>query len=86
MRTAISWSSWPTTFNFFWKDKKHKLLWEIRFSVRQVHHQFDKDLPAMAQYASQYFGHDSEGLVRKAIPLGHVDIGDVKTLGAVPAN
>jgi len=40
----------------------------------------------MAQYASQYFGHDSEGLVRKAIPLGHVDIGDVKTLGAVPAN
>jgi hypothetical protein len=72
-------------FQLLWKAKKHKLLWETRFSIRQRHHDFDKDLPTMAQYASQYFGQDSGGLVHKEIPLGHVDIGDVKSLGEVPS-
>jgi hypothetical protein len=71
-------------FQLLWKEKKHKLLWETRFSIRQRHHNFDEDLPAMAQYASQYFGQDSKGLVHKPIPLGHVDIGDVKSLGTLP--
>jgi hypothetical protein len=71
-------------FQILWKQKKHKLLWETRFSIRQRHHNFDKDLPSMAQYASQYFGQDSHGLVHKEIPQGHVDIGDVKSLGSVP--
>ncbi|HEY4989289.1 MAG TPA: hypothetical protein VII09_05745 [Opitutaceae bacterium] len=71
-------------FQLMWKEKKHKLLWETRFSLRQRHHNFNEDLPAMAQYASQFFGQDSQGLVRKAIPLGHVDIGEVKSLGTVP--
>jgi hypothetical protein len=71
-------------FQLMWKEKKHKLLWETRFSLRQRHHNFNEDLPAMAQYASQYFGQDSQGLVHKVIPVGHVDIGDVKSLGAVP--
>jgi hypothetical protein len=70
-------------FQLIWKEKKHKLLWETRFSIRQRHHDFDKDLPAMAQFASQYFGQDSDGLVHKAIPLGHVEIGEVKSLGEV---
>lgn len=73
-------------FQLLRKDKKHKLLWETRFSIRQMHHQFDKDLPAMAQFASQYFGQDSDGLVHKAIPLGHVDIGEVRSLDEVPDN
>jgi hypothetical protein len=72
-------------FQILWKQKKHKLLWETRFSIRQRHHDFDKDLPAMAQYASRYFGQDSDGLVHEAIPLGRVDIGEVKSLGEVPA-
>jgi hypothetical protein len=72
-------------FQLLWKEKKHKLLWEARFSIRQRHHEFDKDLPSMAQYASQYFGQDSHGLVHKAIPLGHVDIGELKSLGEAPA-
>jgi hypothetical protein len=72
-------------FPLLWKQKKHKLLWETRFSIRQRHHDFDKDLPAMAQYAAQYFGQDTHGLVRKIVPLGHVDIGDVKSLGEAPA-
>jgi hypothetical protein len=71
-------------FQLVWKQKKHKLLWETRFSIRQRHHDFDKDLPAMAQYASQYFGQDSGGLVHREIPLGHVDIGAMKSLGSLP--
>jgi hypothetical protein len=72
-------------FQLMWKQKKHKLLWETRFSIRERDHQFDRDLPAMAQYASQYFGQDSHGLVRKEVPLGHVDIGEMKSLGEVDA-
>ncbi|HEY4989288.1 MAG TPA: hypothetical protein VII09_05740 [Opitutaceae bacterium] len=71
-------------FQLLWREKKHKLLWETRFSIRQRHHNFDEDLPAMAQYASQYFGQDSKGLVHKPIPAGRVDIGDVKSLGTLP--
>jgi hypothetical protein len=71
-------------FQLLWKEKKHKELWETRFSIRQRHHEFDKDLPTMAQYASQYFGQDSHGLVHRDIPLGHVEVGPVQSLGAVP--
>lgn len=70
-------------FQLLWKEKKHKLLWETRFSIRERNHQFDRDLPSMAQYASQYFGQDSHGLVRKPIPEGDVNIGEVKALGEV---
>jgi hypothetical protein len=42
-------------------------------------------LLALAQFASQYFGQDSHGLVHKEIPLGRVDIGEIKSLGQVPA-
>ena len=70
-------------FQLLWKEKKHKLLWETRFSIRERNHQFDRDLPAMAQYASKYFGQDSHGLVRREVPLGRVDIGRVESLGEV---
>jgi hypothetical protein len=68
-------------FQLLWKQKKHKLLWESRFSIRQRSHAFDKDLASMAKFASQYFGQDTHGLVRKTIPLGRVDIGELKSLG-----
>jgi hypothetical protein len=71
-------------FQALWWKKKHRLLWETRFSIRERHHAFNEDLPAMAQYASQFFGQDSHGLIHKAIPIGHVDIGAVKSLGEVP--
>jgi hypothetical protein len=71
-------------FQQLWWKKKHRLLWETRFSIRERHHAFDRDLPSMAQYASQYFGQNSHGLVHKEIQLGHVDIGEVKSLGEVP--
>jgi hypothetical protein len=71
-------------FQRLWKQKTHKLLWETRFSVRQRGHNFDEDLAAMAQSASKYFGQDSQGLVRTSVPFARVDIGEVKSLGAVP--
>jgi hypothetical protein len=71
-------------FQMLWKEKKNKLLWQTRFSIRKRGNDFGKTLPAMAQYASQYFGHDTQGLIRDPLPEGHVDIGESKTLGVVP--
>ena len=71
-------------FQLLWKQRKHKLLWETRFSIRQRHHDFDRDLPSIARYASRYFGQDTHGLIHDQVPLGRVDIGDMKSLGTVP--
>ena len=65
------------------KQKKVKLLWETRISLSERHHDFTKELPVMAHYASQYFGQESHGLVMKPVPEGRVDVGDVKSLGEV---
>jgi hypothetical protein len=70
-------------FQLLWKDKKHKLLWETRFSIRQRHNNFDDALAGMAKAASEYFGQNSGGMVRRDVPLGRVDIGSVKSLGTV---
>jgi hypothetical protein len=70
-------------FQLMWKQKKHKLLWETRFSIRQRHNNFDKDLAAMAKAASQYFGQNTHGLVRRDVPLGNVEVGPVESLGTV---
>jgi hypothetical protein len=70
-------------FQMLWKGKKHKLLWETRFSVSQHHAEFDHVLPALALEASKYFGRDSKGLVRDDIPAGNVELGAVRNLGTV---
>ena len=67
-------------FQTAWKQKKTKLLWETRFSLSERRHDFGRDLPAMAQSASLYFGQDSYGLVLKPIPEGRVNIGEAKVL------
>jgi hypothetical protein len=66
------------------KQKKHKLQWVTRISLRQRGNDFGKALPAMMTYASRYFGEETDGLVRDPIPEGHVEVGEVKTLGDVP--
>jgi len=71
-------------FQMLWKQKKHRLLWETRVSIRQHNHGFDTELLAMAQTASRYFGQDSHGLVRKEIPEGRVQIGDIRLVGSEP--
>jgi hypothetical protein len=70
-------------FQLMWTKKKHKLLWETRFSIRQRHNDFDWDLAGMTKAASQYFGQNTRGLVRREIPLGSVEIGNVQSLGTV---
>jgi len=72
-------------FQTLWKQKKHKLLWVTRLSVRERGTDFAAALPALVSNASQYFGQDSFGLQRKTLPEGRVDIGDVKSLGVVMA-
>jgi hypothetical protein len=67
-------------------SKKHRLLWETRFSIRQHTHAFNQQLMAMTVQASKLFGQDSNGLTRKPLPEGHVEIGGVTNLGAVPAD
>jgi len=66
------------------KEKKHKLLWETRFSIRQRTHAFNQQLAAMTVQASKFFGQDSYGLTHKPLPEGHVEIGGVRNLGDVP--
>jgi hypothetical protein len=70
-------------FQLMWKQKKHKLLWETRFSIDQRHNAFDKALPFLARYAAQYFGRATDGILRTQVQNGRVDIGDVKWLGTV---
>ena len=72
-------------FQLMWKQKKHKLLWETRFSISERRNQFDKALPVMGQYASRYFGQDSNGLSRTRVPEGQVKVGEPKSLGEVGA-
>jgi hypothetical protein len=65
------------------RSKAHKLLWETRFSIRQHGQAFNQQLKAMVVEASAYFGEDSNGLRRKTLPEGQVDIGAVRNLGVV---
>jgi hypothetical protein len=71
-------------FQLLWKEKKHSLLWETRFSVSEHTNRFDEQLGRMALEASKYFGRDSNGLTHSSLPDAQVDIGDVKSLGVVP--
>jgi hypothetical protein len=65
------------------REKKHKLLWETRFSIRQRNHAFNRQLAAMTVQASQFFGRDSNGLTRRPLPEGKVELGEVRDLGVV---
>jgi hypothetical protein len=71
-------------FHLMWKQKETKLLWETRFSISEHKNQFDKQLESMALKASRYFGQDSGGLTHESLPLGRVELGDVRSLGVVP--
>ena len=68
------------------REKKHSLLWETRFSIRQRNHAFDQQLPAMTVQASKFFGQESNGLTRRPLPEGHVEVGYVKDLGNIPGD
>jgi hypothetical protein len=67
-------------FQLLWKEKKRKLLWETRFSLREHRNAFDQSLPLMAQFASRYFGKDSHGLVRRPLRES-INFGKLNILG-----
>lgn len=67
-------------FQMMWKEKKAKMLWETRFSVRQRDNDFTKRLAAMAASAAPFFGRDSGRLVHRPLPDGRVDVGPIKVL------
>ncbi len=71
-------------FQLLWKEKKHKLLWETRFSIREHRNDFGRVLPEMALFASRYFGQDTHGLLRRPLPEGHVTLGKLEIGEVVP--
>jgi hypothetical protein len=71
-------------FQLMWKEKKPKLLWEARFSIREQGN-FGRQLAGMTEAASKYFGRNSDGLLHRDVPAGEVEIGTVKSLGTEPA-
>jgi hypothetical protein len=62
----------------------HRLLWETRFSIPETGNDFEKAFPMMASIAGKYFGLDSHGLIHHNLADTNVEIGDTKSLGAVP--
>ena len=67
-------------FQLMWKEKKHKLLWETRYSIRQRGNNFDQQLAAMTQSASNYFGLESHGLIRKPQRQESIKLDEIKIL------
>ncbi len=67
-------------FQKMWREKKVKLVWETRFSVREQGNDFSKQLAGMAESAGRYFGQNSGKLVHTPLPEGHVEVGPIKTV------
>jgi hypothetical protein len=62
------------------ETKKFKLLWETRYSIVEQGNSFTQQLENMTRYASQYFGQDTRGLVRRPLPTTNVEVGEAKVL------
>ena len=71
-------------FNALRQHQGRKLRWEARFSLREHRNDFGRQLTAMAETASRYFGQDSQGLRRKPLPATSVRLGDLQILGPAP--
>jgi len=71
-------------FHAAWKEKKLKLLWITRVSIRERGNRFDEQLAAMLASAAPYFGRDTPGLMRGFAPEGKVKIGEPKVVGVAP--
>ena len=71
-------------FQLLLKHKERKLLWQTRYSIPERRNDFAKELAAMTQSASRYFGQDSNGLLRKPLPATTITLGELKSLGVEP--
>jgi hypothetical protein len=66
----------PTTL----QNRKPKVLWITRFSLRARGNDFDQNINRMIGTAASYFGRSSDGLRREQIPEGYVKTGELKVL------
>jgi hypothetical protein len=71
-------------FQMMSKLKKHRLLWETRYSIRQAGNDFAAQLSKITEYASPFFGRPSNGMQVQPIPQGQVKVGEPSSLGSVP--
>lgn len=65
------------------KEKKKVLRWVTRISIAAQGNDFDERFAAMIDTAAKHFGQDSDGLKRRYLPEGRVDLGELKFIGAV---
>jgi hypothetical protein len=65
------------------KERKSRLMWVTRLSVRSPGNNFTEALPALARVGADVFGRQVDGLVRVKAPLGRgtVTIGELEVLG-----
>jgi hypothetical protein len=71
-------------FQMMSKQKKHRLLWETRYSIRQAGNDFAVQLPKITEYASPFFGQPTNGMQVQPMPQGHVEVGEPSSLDPVP--
>ncbi len=65
------------------KERRSRLMWVTRLSVRSPGNNFSEALPALARVGAEVFGRQVDGLVRVKAPLGRgtVTIGELEVLG-----
>jgi len=70
-------------YQFMLREKKPKLLWVTRLSMRSPGHNFTEALPALAVAGSEVFGRSTDGLQRVKINDRQVEVrmGELKVLG-----
>ncbi len=68
------------------KEKKPRLLWVTRMSVRSPGNNFIGAVPGMASVAANFFGQQRDDLTRVETKLreGQVEIGELKVIETVP--
>jgi hypothetical protein len=64
-------------------QKTIKPLWSVRYNIPSRGTNFTMALPQMTQFASNFFGRDSKGLVNRSTTdmQGNVELGEQKVLG-----
>jgi hypothetical protein len=67
------------------KEKKPRLLWVTRMSVRSPGNNFAEAVPGMTRVAADFFGQQHEDLTRvqTKLPEGKVEIGELKVVDGV---
>ena len=65
-------------------QKQRKLLWEVRFSIREKDNDFSRQLASMTRQAARYFGQDSGGSLQRPTPPTNVRLGELKVIETDP--